>query len=125
MSRAHGHPRADRQEKDSGTLGILYRDATYDDLVVELDGRLFHDNARQRDRDLDGDLDAIVAGRVTVRLGYGQIFDRPCATTARVAALLTQRGWTGRPMSCGPGCTLRVAPQSPVDSQPTRKEIAG
>jgi hypothetical protein len=125
VERAHGLPRADRQGKEAATLGIVYRDATYDDLVVELDGRLFHDNARQRDRDLDRDLDAIVRGRVTVRLGYGQVFDRPCATAARVAALLTQRGWTGHPQPCGPDCALRVVWQALGDSQPTRKDAAG
>jgi hypothetical protein len=125
VERAHGLPRAGRQERESATLGIVYRDATYDELVVELDGRLFHDNARQRDRDLDRDLDAIVGGRVTVRLGYGQVFDRSCATAARVAALLTQRGWTGQARPCGPDCALRVVWQSLGDSQPTRKDAAG
>ena len=75
-------------------------------LLVELDGRLFHDSAGQRDLDLDRDLDAVVDGRSTVRLGWGQVFERPCYTAARISALLLRSGWTGRPQRCGPGCGL-------------------
>jgi hypothetical protein len=125
VERPHGLPRAERQRRESATLGVVYRDATYDALVVELDGRRFHDNSAQRDRDMDRDLDAIVEGMVTVRLGYGQVFDRPCATAARVAALLAQRGWTGVPTPCGTDCAIRVTWQALDDSQPTRKDRAG
>ena len=84
---------------------MVYRDHEYDDgLVVELDGRLFHDSAGQRDRDLERDLDAALDGLETLRLGWAQVTDRSCATAGKVARLLVRRGWTGRPRRCGPAC---------------------
>lgn len=101
VERAHGLPRADRQVRDS-TRGPVYRDVEYraHELLVELDGRLFHDSAGARHRDLERDLDAAVLGRLTIRLGWGQVFDSPCRTAARVGALLRTRGWTGRVARC-------------------------
>jgi hypothetical protein len=75
-------------------------------LLVELDGRLFHDTAAARDSDLDRTLDAAVAGRLTVRLGWGQVSDRGCLTASRIGALLRRRGWSGEPTRC-PTCTAR------------------
>ncbi len=105
VERPHGLPRGHRQPAAWST-GRIYRDVEYVDhgLVVELDGRLFHDSASARDRDLDRDLDAAVGGRTTVRLGWGQVFDRGCATAARVGSLLRQRGWTGEVTPC-PACS--------------------
>lgn len=96
VERPHGLPRARRQLKES-ERGPLYRDADYEDygVLVELDGRLFHDNAEARDADLDRDLDATIDGRVTVRLGWGQVFRRACTTAGKVAQLLQQHGWGG------------------------------
>jgi hypothetical protein len=106
VERAHDLPRATRQRRATGTMGVVYRDATYETLLVELDGRLFHDTAGQRDRDMDRDLDAAVGGRQTIRLGYGQVFDRPCLTALRVGVLLQKRGWSGSVRPCGPDCPL-------------------
>lgn len=107
VERPHGLQRADRQVRDSAR-GPVYRDVDYREhgLVVELDGRLFHDSARARDRDLDRDLEVVVSGRRSVRLGWGQVFDRPCRTASHVAALLRAGGWTGCPIMC-PDCPPR------------------
>ena len=43
---------------------------------------------RGRDRDLDRDLDAAVERRETVRIGYGQVFDRGCMTADRIGSIL-------------------------------------
>lgn len=89
---------------------MVFRDTEHTNgLIIELDGRLFHDTATQRDIDLERDLDAAVAGKDTVRLGWGQVFDRTCETTSKVAALHRLRGWAGVPSSCGlPDCGLGV-----------------
>jgi very-short-patch-repair endonuclease len=109
VERAHGLPVAARQVRDSAR-GPLYRDVVYEAqrLVVELDGRLFHDNAESRDADLDRDLDAAVDELFTVRLGWGQVFGRPCRTAERIAVLLQRRGWDGVPLPC-PGCASPAA----------------
>lgn len=110
VERTHGLPRADRQRRVGATLGVTYRDAEYDDLVLELDGRMFHDSTSQRDLDMDRDLDAAVDRRVTIRLSYGQVFARPCRTAARIGVLLQQRGWTGQPRPCGDDCSTGARP---------------
>ncbi len=105
VERAHGLPASVRQRRSRSRLGVVYRDHEYDDgVVVELDGRLFHDSAGQRDRDLERDLDAALDGLETLRLGWAQVTDRSCATAGKVARLLARRGWTGRPRPCGPAC---------------------
>lgn len=106
VERAHGLPTAHRQVKAS-LRGTVYRDVEYNDLglVVELDGRLFHDNAAARDRDLDRDLDAAVTGQLTIRLGWGQVFDRPCRTAYSLGRIAERRGWSGHLRTC-PHCTV-------------------
>jgi hypothetical protein len=104
VERPHGLPRAHRQGA-AISHGPIYRDVEYErfGLVVELDGRLFHDGARARDHDLDRDLDAALERRDTVRIGWGQVFDRACLTALRVGRLLQQRGWLGHVRPC-PSC---------------------
>lgn len=108
VERRHGLSKPRRQPVARSDRGPIYRDVEHEEfgLCIELDGRLFHDTARQRDRDLDRDLDAAVDGRRTVRLGWGQVFDRPCRTAGRIGRLLQQRGWDGAPFVCGPQCTI-------------------
>jgi len=105
VERPHGLPRGQRQIGAS-SRGPIYRDVTYVEqgLVIELDGRLFHDSSEARDADLDRDLDAAVDRLQTVRIGWGQVYDRPCVTAQRIGALLTARGWVGLPTPC-PGCS--------------------
>ena len=106
VERPHGLPRARRQQVGVGRVGRIYRDASYEEFHVELDGRLFHDSAEARDRDFDRDLVAQVQGSLTSRLSWGQVFDRPCWTAGQVGTLLQQRGWTRWPRRCGPDCGL-------------------
>jgi len=102
VERAHALPPGRRQEAGRSSRGGVFRDVSYADfgVIVELDGRAFHDSTAARDRDLDRDLDAAVEGRETIRLGYGQIFERPCTTAARVAAILQRCGWPGETATC-------------------------
>jgi hypothetical protein len=105
VERPHGLPSAGRQVRDSAR-GPVYRDVEYrrQGLVVELNGRLFHDNAVDYDQDLERDLDVALSGRETVRLGWGQVFRRPCRTAVSIGALLQSRGWEGKPVPC-PDCS--------------------
>ena len=104
VERPHGLPTASRQLRASAN-GPVFRDVAYVDFdqLVELDGRLWHDSAAARDADLDRDLLAAVDRLGTVRIGWGQVYDRPCETAARIGSLLRARGWQGRPTAC-PDC---------------------
>jgi hypothetical protein len=77
VERAHGLPTGARPVRASAK-GPCYRDVEYADhgLIVELDGRLGHSAFRDRDADLDRDLDALVAGSVTARVGWAQATGR-------------------------------------------------
>ena len=93
VERAHELRGARRQVRDRLVSGAIYRDVEYtcrdgSTLVVELDGRLHHDSARQRDWDLDRDLETALSGARTVRLGWGQVYGRSCRTAAAVAQLI-------------------------------------
>ena len=104
VEQPHGLPTAVRQLRDS-VHGPVYRDVVYVpyEQIVEIDGRLWHDSVEGRDADLDRDLDAAVGGQGTVRIGWGQVFGRPCRTAVRIGGLLSARGWEGRLVRC-PDC---------------------
>lgn len=99
----HRLPAADRQDPAMVNGRGAYRDASYGrfGLVVELDGKKFHDDAESWDADHDRDLDTAVDRQaVTVRLTYGLVFRHGCRTIRRVAILLQRGGWTGEPVPC-------------------------
>ncbi len=102
VERGHGLPRGHRQSMALQGDSMSYQDVAYEDygLIVELDGRLFHSSVGERDRDLERDLITSSRGGTTVRLGWGQVFERPCATAAAVGRLLQERGWAGRLRRC-------------------------
>lgn len=103
VERPHALPVPVRQVRGRSRTAVVYRDAQYDDLAIELDGRAWHDSVEDRDRDADRDLLASVAGRTTVRLTWGQVFDRPCWTAAQVARLLRAAPRrAGPPVRCPP-----------------------
>lgn len=104
VERAHGLPKASRQMRSSSSVGVCYRDNEYGRLVVELDGRMFHDSAAARNRDFERDLDAAVDGRSTVRLSYHQVFARPCRTAVKIAQVMRRHGIPVDGRTCGPVC---------------------
>ena len=53
-----------------------------------------------RFRDMERDNAALLGGDVTLRYGWQDVTDRPCAVAREVAALLIRRGWTGLPTRC-------------------------
>ncbi|RZT13388.1 putative AbiEi antitoxin of type IV toxin-antitoxin system [Kribbella sp. VKM Ac-2569] len=106
VERAHGLPAARRQVRVAGEDGVVYRDTEYDyDLIVELDGRTGHEDARSRWRDMTRDNTALMAAKATLRFGY-QIVSDPCGAAVQVATVLRARGWPGLPTACGPECPI-------------------
>ncbi|WP_223163558.1 type IV toxin-antitoxin system AbiEi family antitoxin domain-containing protein [Nocardioides humilatus] len=109
VERPHGLPRGLRQDAVIRSDRPMLRDVVYRGLrgawtqVVELDGRLHHDSATARDRDMERDLDAALEREHSVRIGYGQTFERACVTAAKLDRLLVTRGWAGRAKRC-PKC---------------------
>jgi len=108
VERAHRLPTARRQRRARTVEGIVFRDVIYSigsrRLVVELDGRLFHDTTRQRNRDFDRDLIARLAENETVRLSWGQVRGRPCWTAGAIGQLLGSMGWADVVTSCSATC---------------------
>jgi len=109
VERPHGLPSPVRQAP-TGAGRPGFRDLDYPDwgLVIELDGRAHHDNARDRDRDLERDLDAaVVLDRHTIRLGWGQAHVRSCSTAVKVGRYLSLLGWPDSPHPCtSPNCVV-------------------
>ena len=98
VERAHGLPTGERQRR---TQRGYVPDVRYDafGLIVELDGRQFHAGSRALG-DLARDIEHLVDGRVTVRLGWSQVTSSACETAAALARLMTSRGWGGLPTRC-------------------------
>lgn len=106
VEQPHGLPSALRQAQGVVEGRRALRDVEYVGygVYVELDGRAFHDSPAARDRDMARDLAAVVEdGSTTLRLGYGQVLGRPCATAAAVAVVLGRAGWGGELRRC-PRC---------------------
>jgi hypothetical protein len=111
VERAHGLPRGERQARSAATGRSTYQDVRYREqgIVVELDGRAFHDSPKDRDRDALRDLAELSrSGLVTTRVTYGLVFAAPCRTAVLIGDLLRRRGWTGRLRSC-PDCDPALA----------------
>ena len=101
--RPHGLPAGELQSTGVGAGGRVYRDVMLEELgmYVELDGRLFHTSAVDRDRDLERDLDAAVErDATTLRLGFGQVYKRSCATAGKLALVMGKHGWAGKVRPC-------------------------
>jgi len=106
VERRHRLPAGERQAPDDADGRRSERDVLYRDfgLVVELDGRAFHDTAAARDSDGARDLAAAVERDLrTVRLATGQVIGDACVTAERIGHLLQRGGWTGAVRRC-PDC---------------------
>lgn len=111
VERAHGLPTPIRQSPRLTAGGIEYPDQEYIEfgVVIELDGRFGHDSWEAGNRDARRDLADAAAGKVTVRLRWGQVFGTPCETAGQLETVLRRRGWGGRARRCGPDCSLPAA----------------
>jgi hypothetical protein len=110
VERRHRLPGSERQvpfTTANGTTGR--RDRLYRDfgLIVELDGRLGHeDNGAKLDKARDRA--AAATGQQTIRFGWDEVRGAPCASAAEVAAVLRARGWTGTARPCSLYCGVTV-----------------
>ena len=102
VERAHRLPAMVRQARRMA--GSRF-DGSYPEhgLVVELDGREFHDAGRDRIRD---NRTVLNLGWVTLRYGWSDVLNEPCRVANEVAFALRQRGWEGRVATC-PRCRGR------------------
>lgn len=99
VERRHRLPTPERQVGlQAGTrVDGLYREFG---LVIELDGRRFHDVSK----DMVRDNRHVLLHRVdTLRYGWHAVTTDPCAVAAQVAQALTARGWKGHLRLC-PNC---------------------
>lgn len=111
VERAHGLPQGERQTRSTATGRRTYRDVHYSGqgVVVELDGRAYHDAPRDRDRDALRDLAELSrSALVTTRVTYGLVYSDACRTAVLIGDLLRRRGWNGLPRSC-PHCLAPLA----------------
>lgn len=106
VERAHGLPRAKRQRTSHATGKRTDQDVRYEEygVVVEPDGRAFHDSPEARDVDARRDLaERAVSEAVTLRVTYGLVFNDACRTARWIATILQRRGWDGVLQRC-PRC---------------------
>jgi very-short-patch-repair endonuclease len=108
VERPHGLPTAERQVRIVRDGRARYLDNLYRPqlVCVELDGRAAHPPG-ERWRDYRRDNIGATDGIITLRYGWSDVTGQPCRVAAQVAAVLTQRGWTGRPRRCGAACAVR------------------
>ena len=112
VARAHGLPPARTQVPSATGVRRVYRDVLYDPygVIVELDGRLGHEQESEVLRDQGRDNHATLTGRATLRFGWLAIAGSPCLVAVQVDELLHVRGWTGAIHPCSPSCRARTSP---------------
>lgn len=101
----HGLPTGERQVRLQRSR---FSDVTYEaqKLVVELDGRLGHEGADAW-RDFRRDNANAFRGYVTLRFGWDDVANQPCAVARGVADMLRSHGWTGELERC-PACPVEA-----------------
>lgn len=99
--RAHDLPEPVRQER---VIVGTRSDNVWNEyaLVVELDGRLGHEQAF---RDMQRDNRLAFEGYMTLRYGWHDVTTRPCEAASQLARALQGRGWSGIRRRC-PRCRL-------------------
>jgi hypothetical protein len=109
VERAHGLPEPDRQVSFTSPDGHrVRRDREYTryGVVVELDGRLGHqDEDVWRDKERDNA--ATEAGKEPLRYGWKHVRHESCKSALQVAHVLRRKGWEGEPRPCSIYCPVR------------------
>jgi Transcriptional regulator, AbiEi antitoxin/Protein of unknown function (DUF559) len=122
VERAHSLPPARKQvpfTKPDGTRG--FRDRCYDKygLVVELDGKRYHDDRRDHDRRRDNAAAATTGA--TLRYDWDDVTRTQCKTAAQVYAALRKRGYTGRLKACSAACVALAESAGDLPASITRR----
>jgi len=120
VEQAHGLPPARKQvpfTKPDGTRG--FRDRYYDryGLVVELDGKRYHDGDR-RDHDRRRDNAATATTGATLRYGWDDVTRVRCETAAQVYAALRKRGYAGTLKPCSATCVALAEAAKSIGTRP-------
>jgi very-short-patch-repair endonuclease len=108
VERRHRLPASERQVPFTGQNGKTgRRDRLYREfkVIVELDGELNHRGSNVR-KDKARDRAAAATGLQTVRLEWPDVHGQACASAAEIAAILQQRGWTGKARPCSLTCRV-------------------
>ena len=108
VERAHGLPAATRQApSDRGARRYHDNEYTQFGLIVEVDGRLGHEQWQDRVRDGRRDRQLLSTARATTRVFWADVAVMPCETAADIGAVLHARGWRGRLRRCRrSGCSV-------------------
>jgi hypothetical protein len=111
VARPHGLPLGRAQVGQRVDGRHAYRDLLYDrqGVIVELDGRLGHEQEAEVLRDQFRDNAATLTGAATLRFGWLAVVGQSCEVAVQVVRLLTIRGWSGSGRPCGPGCPVGAA----------------
>jgi very-short-patch-repair endonuclease len=114
VARPHGLPPAKSQVPAEVARRRIYRDVLYEAyaVIVELDGRLGHEEESDVLRDQDRDNHATLTGRATLRFGWLAVAGGPCRVASQVDQMLHVRGWTGAIHPCGPSCEAVASPSA-------------
>ena len=100
VERPHGLPRGCRQ---SSRRPLPYlRDVKYDRyaVLVELDGRRWHDGVEAAFRDMNRDNLHALLDELTMRFGWFAVSSRPCLVAFQVYRALARRGYTEPFLRC-------------------------
>jgi hypothetical protein len=108
VERAHGLPTGDRQRPRRRRGGRWYDDVRYEEYrtIVEIDGPAAHPLERSA-FDAERDNAAVLKGYATLRIDVPRLA-QPCLRAIEVTTLLWRKGWTGRPIPCGPTCPMHA-----------------
>lgn len=108
VERPHGLPTGSRQRVVRRGRHVWLRDVEYIlyRVIVELDGRLGHEDYVSRCNDMDRDNAAAQEQKRTSRIGYRQTISTSCTTAMLVGNLLKAGGWLGELRPCGPDCPI-------------------
>jgi hypothetical protein len=110
VERPHSLPTATRQARMLRGRRSQYLDNLYEQfgVAVELDGQAAH-RLEERWRDARRDNFFAGSGIVTLRYGWVDVTERPCAMAGEIARVLRQRGWHGHVSHCNLACAAHAS----------------